>query len=250
MFAIVNAKELKKAIAAVARAAAKPNSREVARCPALATIRFSFTGDKLELAACDGFRLATLTIDCQSDTDAVCLVNAGTVKKWKSKSALATITIDGDALTLDQLKLSIDPSEYVDLDSLDIDHNITITVSAADLKQSIKAVKVFAKDNSNFVRFITTDAAMLIHSASAEWGDYTGLIPCQSNAEIEFAANCTYLWDALVNAKGDITINMTERWLPFEIHSTARWTIMPMSIDESDFQHRREYMHRKQEAAA
>lgn len=210
----VEARTLKECIGQVVFAAAADDSR-----PVLAGVLVTLSGDRITLAAADGFRLAvrSAALARPVEADLSLLVPARTFQE------LARALPDGEE---DLVEIAATPSRNqalfrcgrVEVVSRLIEgqfpdykriiptsYSTRVVVNTADFLQAARAASVFAKDNSNIVRLAIAPGheelvpgRMAVSGSSAEMGDNEGELDASvEGEEMQIAFNGRYLRDAL-----------------------------------------------------
>ena len=206
----LEADAFRRMIKQVVLAAATDESR-----PILTGVLAKFEGNKLTLAAADGFRLSVRTVELPAETKPVSVIIPA-----RALAELARISANEEDITLvipPTRKQALFHTPNVDLVSLLIEGNFpdyqqiipkTYTthtvVNTKSLLRACKTANIFARDAANIVRFQIVPGSELapghitIAATSAELGDNVGEIDAAIKGdEIEIAFNVKYLIDVL-----------------------------------------------------
>ena len=206
----LEAAAFRRMIEQVVLAAATDESR-----PILTGVLAKFEGNKLTLAAADGFRLSVRTAELPTETEPVSVIIPA-----RALAELARISTDEEDITLaitPTRKQVLFHAPNVDLVSQLIEGNFpdyqqiipkTYTtrtvVNTNSLLRACKTASIFARDAANIARFQITPGGELapghitIAATSAELGDNVGEIDASIEGdEIEIAFNVKYLIDVL-----------------------------------------------------
>lgn len=238
----------KKMIEQVVLAAATDESR-----PILTGVLAKFEGDRLTLAAADGFRLSVRTAELPSETEP-----ASVIVPARALAELARISTDEEDITM-----AITPprnqvlfhTPNVDLVSQLIEGNFpdyqqiipksytTRTVlNTNSLLSACKTANIFARDAANIVRFQIVPGGELapghvtIAATSAELGDNVNEMDASIEGdEIEIAFNVKYLIDLLsVMDTAQVALETTDPSSPGVIRPVGDvdfvHVIMPMHV--------------------
>lgn len=194
----------------VVLAAATDESR-----PILTGVLAKFEGNKLTLAAADGFRLSVRTAELPTETEP-----ASVIIPARALAELARISTDEEDITLaitPTRKQALFHAPNVDLVSQLIEGNFPdyqqiipksystrTVVNTNSLLRACKTASIFARDAANIARFQIAPGGELapghitIAATSAELGDNVGEIDASIEGdEIEIAFNVKYLIDVL-----------------------------------------------------
>lgn len=233
-------------------AAAKDESR-----PILTGIYTALEGNKLTMAAADGYRLAVRTteIDQTFDEPVSIVIPARTL------SEVARILGDDDEYVYIQLPgerdLVIFQTQHTQISSQLLEgrfpdfsaiiprsYNTSSVIETADLLRAAKRAEIFARDNANSARIELTPPAgpgdageMLVIGRSAERGDNEGVLQATIEGEgLEIAFNIRYLIDVLsVISEERVIIESNGQANPGVIRPEGRddfvHVIMPMSTN-------------------
>ena len=247
---VVPADVLKGAIERVAFAAATEDSR-----PVLTGIKVEISGNKLTLAAADGFRLGVETVELATgvEEDMGFIVPAKTMQEVQrligDRADDITITVTepasqvlfkfGDIEIVSQLVQGAFP-DYEKL--IPASAGTTATVKLQDFLQAARAAAVFARDGSGIVRLIVSpgeDGApgkITVASRAEELGDNEGGFEAEIEGdEAKVAFDSRYLLDVLgVLGSGTVTLETTTPSSPGVIRATDRagytHVVMPMFV--------------------
>ena len=245
---------LKGAIERVAFAAATEDSR-----PVLTGIKVELTGNKLTLAAADGFRLGVETVELASavEEDMGFIVPARTMQEVQrligDRASDITITVTEPA---SQVLFKIQDDTYdVEIVSqlvqgafpdyeklIPASAGTTATVKLQDFLQATRAAAIFARDGSGIVRLIVSpgedggEGKVTVESRADELGDNEGVFEAKVEGdEAKVAFDSRYLLDVLgVLGNGTVTLETTTPSSPGVIRATDRdgytHVVMPMFV--------------------
>ncbi|HJM52576.1 MAG TPA: DNA polymerase III subunit beta [Dehalococcoidia bacterium] len=241
---------LKGAIERVAFAAATEDSR-----PVLTGIKVEIAGNKLTLAAADGFRLGVETVElgAEAEEDMGFIVPARTMQEVQrligDRADDITVTVTepasqvlfkfGDIEIVSQLVQGAFP-DYAKL--IPASAGTTATVQLPDFLQATRAASIFARDGSGIVRLIVTPGEdgelgkVTVASRAEEVGDNEVEFEATIDGdEAKVAFDGRYLLDVLgVLGSGDVTLETTTPSSPGVIRATDRdgytHVVMPMFV--------------------
>ena len=247
---VVAADVLKGAIERVAFAAATEDSR-----PVLTGINVEIAGNKLTLAAADGFRLGVETVELVTgvEEDMGFIVPAKTMQEVqrligdRADDIMITVTEPasqvlfkfGDIEIVSQLVQGAFP-DYEKL--IPASAGTTATVKLQDFLQATRAAAIFARDGSGIVKLIVSpgqDGApgkITVASRAEELGDNEGEFDATIDGdEAKVAFDSRYLLDVLgVLGSGTVTLETTTPSSPGVIRATDRsgytHVVMPMFV--------------------
>jgi DNA polymerase-3 subunit beta len=208
----VQAEELRQAISQVAFAAATEESR-----PVLTGVQSEFEGDKLTLAAADGFRLAVHRTKLQEAVKekAAMIIPA---KAFNELNRLISDPAEPVEITLNvqksQILFKVKNVEMVSQliqgtfpnyqQLIPQTYTTKARIDVAEFLRAIRMASVFARDGSGIARLIVTPGAkpeegkMTIAARADEIGDNIGEIDAMVDGEAaKIAFNARYLADVL-----------------------------------------------------
>ena len=222
--------------------------------PTLTGVEFRLTGEKLTMAATDGFRLSVESHPHDGDELSV-IVPAG------SLAEVAKVAADCDGIVAiyvgkqrNQMLFSLEGgdkalwqraelvSELIDAKFPDYNatmpktHDTTIKLPSKQLADALKVARLFARDNADIVRFSAKpeDGTLTLSANSAEVGDgITELAATVDGPEINIAFNGKYFAEALQQIDGNVVIELTQPTRPGLLYRDGgkaefTHTIMPM----------------------
>ncbi len=249
---------LRKMIDQVIFAAATDESR-----PTLTGVEVSFKGDRLTMAATDGFRLSvrSVELDTAFDEDITVIVPA------KSLGELARILADADeehpvqvtvtqarnqilfrvwgkggqsrgAFHLVDIVSQLIEARFPDYRAIIPKNYATRTVVDTDsLLKAVRVAQLFARDNSNIVRLSVIPGngehpgALRLTATSAEMGDNVNELDAMVEGdELDIAFNGRYLIDVLSQIDQPQVVMETTQ-------STRPGTIRPVGMGTEEFLH-------------
>lgn len=207
---VIDADHLAKMIASVAYAAATDESR-----PTLTGVCFKIKAGCLTMAATDGFRLAVreypnhvnlqdheVVIPARTMTEVRRI--AGMLKEEENALARLAISETGNSIRF-ELGRTIVVSQLIDANYPNYEaiipkaHSVTMQMDRQAMVAAFKAANLFARDNSNIVRFsVRTTGTILVSATSAESGNAVSEINAAVNGhDLDIAFNGRYMLDAL-----------------------------------------------------
>ncbi len=230
--------------------------------PVLAAVCLS-TGEALEVAGADGFRLAWEKIPGKLAGDEKLLIPKQAVKLleglWKKaavpdlqnastpvqvalakrpirltwKDGVLELRFDAVMITVrlmqgtfpDYPKLI--PSECVS----------SVTVRAEDLTRALLQVKSLAKSNAGIVRLVWDTAELKLSARAEEVGDVTTAMGAQATVPGRTAVNFGLLRDYLAKKEGPVTISLSYAGggpITFSHRGSATVVILPMMVNWGD----------------
>lgn len=197
--------------------------------PILTSLLFSFQKDKLEVAATDGYRLATLVDKDQTigiEKELLIPVKAlNEVFRMMSQTESETVVfkvsdelkqvlfiVDGIEIYVRLIEgdyppfKKIIPAEFI--------HSVQLELS--DLASQVKRAFLFSKESSNIVRVSLSKDKLTVKATSPATGEYVGEIDIKFDGEDqEVAFNALYLLDFLNTQKeGEVIFQMNESLKP------------------------------------
>lgn len=220
--------------------------------PILTSLLFSFQKDKLEIAATDGYRLATLKYPKQIqglEKDLLVPVKAlNEVFRMMNQSDSETVDfkiaeeLKQVLFIVDGVKIYVrliegDYPPYKKIIPEEFIHSIKLDLK--DLVTQVKRAFLFAKESSNIVRLFLEKDLIKVTAQSPSSGEYSGEIVIKYDGEPqEIAFNATYLLDFLNTQKeGEIVFKMNESLKPvaFEFPNEKEYLyiVMPFRTNQS-----------------
>jgi len=231
---------LAKAVERVVFASAKDSLR-----PVLTGVLFEFGKKKIRLVATDGFRLAVEELATESKAEPVNLlvpsrvvmevVRLATEGKISVGHLSATNQIYfmiGEIQVVSQL-LSGNFPDYGKI--LPKEFSTEVSVSKDELLQAIKATHIFARDNSNMVKWQVEEGKLILLSSSPERGDCRVEIPISLTGDpLEIIFNAKYVLDYLSIVEGEtLWVGMGTKLSPGMIKDLKResgqYVVMPIN---------------------
>lgn len=220
--------------------------------PVLTSLLFSFQENQLEIAATDGFRLATfvqpennthlrkdLLIPVKALSEVFRMMNQveGTTVDFTVAEELKQVLFIVDGV---QIYVRLIEGEYPPYKKIiPQEFAYTIALDGGELTSQVKRAFLFARDASNIVKFILQDNILKVYAHSPAFGEYTGEIPIQYSGETqEVAFNAMYLLDFLnVQKENEILFSMNESLKPvaFKVASEPHYiyVVMPFRTNRS-----------------
>lgn len=218
----VESAALRKAIERVEFAAASDESR-----PVLTGVHMKASGDRLTLAAADGFRLAVADIPLASPPEPFEIIVPARALRELSRllgDAKEPVEIRVNAQR-NQVQFTLTDVEMVAqlvqgtfphyAQLIPSEWNTRVTVPVDDFRREVRGAAIFARDGSGIVRLYIHAAgegpARLVVSARAEEvGTYEGEIDAEVEGESSrIAFNARYLQDVLAVLQDRVSLEMT-----------------------------------------
>lgn len=231
---------LAKSVERVVFASAKDSLR-----PVLTGVLFEFGKKKIRLVATDGFRLAVEEILVESKIDQQnLLVPSRVVLEVIRLSGEGSVTVGhlpgtnqiyfvvGEVQIVSQL-LSGNFPDYGKI--LPKEFTTEVKVSKDELSQAVKATYIFARDNSNMVKWQVNDSTVVLLSTSPERGECRVEVPITLDGDdLEIIFNAKYVMDYLATVEGDtIWVGMGTKLSPGMFKDTKResgqYVVMPIN---------------------
>jgi DNA polymerase-3 subunit beta len=232
--------QLSAAVERVVFASAKDSLR-----PVLTGVLWEFNKSKIRLVATDGFRLAveelevptksdkeTLLVPSRVVMEVVKLANNGQIIVGHLPSTNQVYFMIGEVLIVSQLLAGNFP-EYGKI--LPKEFTTEISVSKDELLQAVKATHIFARDNSNMVKWQIEKGKLTLLSSSPERGECQVEVPVSLNGEpLEIIFNAKYLLDYLSIVTGaSLWVGMGSKLSPGMIkdtkHESGQYVVMPIN---------------------
>lgn len=231
---------LSKAVERVVFASAKDSLR-----PVLTGVLWEFGKKKIRLVATDGFRLAVEELKVESMADQVnLLVPSRVVMEVVRLAGSGNISI-GHLATTNQIYFMVGEVQVVSQllagnfpdyqKILPKEFTTEISVNRDELLQAIKATHIFARDNSNMVRWQISEGKLILLSNSPERGDCSVEVPIFLTGEdLEIIFNAKYVLDFLSITEGDtLWVGMGTKLSPGMIKDLKResgqYVVMPIN---------------------
>lgn len=246
----LNAHALRSAIAQVVFAAATDDTR-----PVLTGGYAQFSGDKLTLAAADGFRLAvhSAPLTTPIDEEVSIIIPARSLRELdrllKDQEDPVELTINSQRsqvlfrLQNVEIVSQLIQGTFPDYNQLiPQNHTTRIVVNVAEFLRSTRSAAIFARDGSGIVRLLMTQGGELspgkvvITARTEEIGDNLGEIEAMIEGdEAKIAFNSKYLMDVFEVLKDEqVSLEITNPSSPGVFRSTgdSDWiqVIMPMFV--------------------
>lgn len=236
----IPAKTLKEAIEGVVFASAKDSLR-----PILTGVLWEVSKKKIRLVATDGFRLAIEDIKVETKADQLNLLVPSRVVMevirlgeqeeimigYTSKTNQVSFMI-GEIQVVSQLLAGnfpeygkILPKEFVS----------EVVANKDELLQGVRATHIFARDNSNMVKWQVTKKKLTLSASSPERGECSVEVPITlSGDDTEIIFNAKYVLDYLTIAQGEtIEVGMGDKLAPGMFRDpkreSGRYIVMPIN---------------------
>jgi DNA polymerase-3 subunit beta len=231
---------LSQAVERVVFASAKDSLR-----PVLTGVLWEFGKKSLRLVATDGFRLAVedVVVDSKKESanllvpsravlEAVRLGGEGSLSIGHLAATNQIYFVTGDVQVVSQL-LSGNFPDYNKI--LPKEFTTEITVNKDELLQAVRATHIFARDNSNMVRWQVEEKQLVLLSSSPERGECRVEVPLKLSGEpIEIIFNAMYVLDYLTIVQGDdLTVGMGTKLSPGMFkdlkRASGQYVVMPIN---------------------
>lgn len=236
----LEAATLSKAVERVVFASAKDSLR-----PVLTGVLWEMGKKNIRLVATDGFRLAVeeLSTEIKTETPNL-LVPSRVVMEVVRMATEGQITIGhlpatnqiyfivGEVLVVSQL-LSGNFPDYAKI--LPKEFITEASINKDELLQAIKAAHIFARDNSNMVKWQVKENKLVLLSSSPERGECVVEVPIKLTGEpIEIIFNAKYVLDYLPLVEGEsLIVGMGTKLSPGMFRDSKRpngqYVIMPIN---------------------
>lgn len=236
----LEAKVLSKAVERVVFASAKDSLR-----PVLTGVLWELSKKKVRLVATDGFRLAVEEIQAETKAEqlsllvparvvmeVVRLAGEGVVSIGHLKETNQISFVVGETQIVSQL-LSGSFPDYQKI--LPKEFSTEITVNKDELLQAVKAAHIFARDNSNMVRWVVEAGKVVLLSNSPERGECRVEVSTTLAGDpLEIIFNAKYVLDYLSITEGEtISVGMGTKLSPGMFRDTKRengqYVVMPIN---------------------
>jgi len=236
----LEAKSLATAVSQVVFASAKDSLR-----PVLTGVLWEFLKKKVRLVATDGFRLAVEEISVDTKTELTSLLVPSRVVMEVVRLAGEEKIVVGHLPATNQIYFVVGETQIVSqlLSGNFPDYNkilpkeftTEIKVNKDELLQAIKATHIFARDNSNMVRWQVAEEKLVLLSSSPERGECRVEVPITlTGDDIEIIFNAKYVLDFLGIVGGDtLWIGLGGKLSPGMIKDAGRengqYVVMPIN---------------------
>jgi DNA polymerase III subunit beta len=236
----IDPKELSIAVDRVAFASAKDTLR-----PVLTGVLWEFSGKKVRLVSTDGFRLAVedlktetkegqanLLVPSRVVMEVVRLANDTAIKVGHLPTTNQIYFVVGETLVVSQL-LSGNFPDYQKI--LPKEFTTEVLVNKDELLQAIKATHIFARDNSNMVKWQIEELKLVLLSSSPERGECRVEVPVTLEGDdLEIIFNAKYVLDYLSIVQGEsLWVGMGTRLSPGMFKDKSRengqYVVMPIN---------------------
>lgn len=236
----IGPKELLTAVDRVAFASAKDTLR-----PVLTGVLWEFMGKKVRLVSTDGFRLAVedlitetkpeqsnLLVPSRVVMEVVRLASDAPIKVGHLPTTNQIYFVVGETLVVSQL-LSGNFPDYQKI--LPKEFTTEVLVNKDELLQAIKATHIFARDNSNMVKWQIEDSKLVLLSSSPERGECRVEVPITLEGDdLEIIFNAKYVFDYLSIVQGEtLWVGMGTKLSPGMFKDKSRengqYVVMPIN---------------------
>lgn len=202
--------------------------------PTLTGVKFMVDGGNLTMAATDGFRLSVAKLESVAPngnddlgaiipaktlgTASVIAKDAESVEVFVTDRNVLFVFVGGVRAMWQRVELS---SELIDARYPDYNATMpkeaatTATVDSKRLQQAINVAMLYARDNSNIVRFSVGDNAIGVSAQSAETGGSDSRIDCEVKGDgVDIAFNGRMILDALKRFDDLVLLELTQNTRP------------------------------------
>lgn len=236
----IDAKALLPAVERVVFASARDSLR-----PVLTGVLLEFGKKKIKLVATDGFRLAveelpveskveqlTLLVPSRVVSEVIRLSEEGQIEVGHLAATNQIYFVVGETQVVSQL-LSGNFPDYGKI--LPKEFTTEVSVNKDELLQAIKAVYIFARDNSNMVKWQIQEGKLILQSSSPERGECVVEVPITLTGEsLEIIFNAKYVLDYLSIVVGEtLWVGMGDKLSPGMFKDTSResgrYVVMPIN---------------------
>jgi len=236
----INPKELLSAVERVVFASAKDTLR-----PVLTGVLWEFLNKGVRLVSTDGFRLAVedlvtetkegqsnLLVPSRAVMEVVRLAKDSLIKIGHLPATNQIYFVVEETLIVSQL-LSGNFPDYQKI--LPKEFTTEVMVNKDELLQAIKATHIFARDNSNMVRWQVEDSKLVLLSSSPERGECRVEIPVTLEGDdLEIIFNAKYVLDYLSIVSGEtLWVGMGTKLSPGMFRDKSRengqYVVMPIN---------------------
>jgi DNA polymerase-3 subunit beta len=213
--------------------------------PVLTGVLWEINKKNIRLVATDGFRLAVEEIGVKTSTDrlsllvpsrvvmeVVRLAGEGSVKIGHLASTNQIYFLIGEIQIVSQL-LSGNFPDYQKI--IPKEFTSEAKVNKDELWRAVKATHIFAKDNSNMVRWQIETQKLILLSSSPERGECRAEVSIELSGEaLEVVFNAKYLLDYLSIAEGEsLWIGLGSKLAPAMVKDPTRasgqYIVMPIN---------------------
>lgn len=231
---------LSQAVERVVFASAKDSLR-----PVLTGVLWEMGKKKVRLVATDGFRLAieeietenkgeerVLLVPSRAVMEVVRLAGEGEIRVGHLPETNQIYFVVGEVLVVSQLLAGNFP-EYGKI--LPKEFTTEIVVDKGELLQAVRAAHIFARDNSNMVRWQVEEAKLKLSASSPERGECLVEVPIKLTGEkLEIIFNAKYLLDYLLIVEGErLFVGMGSKLSPGMMRDVERksgqYVVMPIN---------------------
>lgn len=231
---------LSKAVERVVFASAKDSLR-----PVLTGVLFEFGKKKIRLVATDGFRLAVEELQVESRDEQANLLVPSRVVMEVVRLATGGSVVVGHLAATNQIYFKVGEIQVVSQllsgnfpdygKILPKEFSTEISVSRDELLQAVKATHIFARDNSNMVKWQIEEGKLVLLSSSPERGECRVEVPISLTGDnLEIIFNAKYVLDFLSIVEGDtLWVGMGTKLSPGMIKDLKResgqYVVMPIN---------------------
>ena len=231
---------LLKAVERVVFASAKDSLR-----PVLTGVLWEVSKKKVRLVATDGFRLAVEEIETETKTENLSLLVPSRVVLEVVRLATEGSVSIGHLSETNQISFMVGETQIVSQllsgnfpdygKILPKEFTSEIKVNKDELLQAVKAAHIFARDNSNMVKWQVEEGKVILLSSSPEKGECSVEVPTTLTGEpLTIIFNAKYVMDYLTITDGeDLWMGMGGKLAPAMIKDTKRgsgqYVVMPIN---------------------
>lgn len=198
--------------------------------PTLTGVKFTIDGGNLTMAATDGFRLSVAKLDSVApngndevsaiipaktlDTVSVIAKDAESIEVFVTDRNVLFVFTGGVRAMWQRVELSSEliDARYPDYNAtMPKESTTTATVDSRRLQQAINVAMLYARDNSNIVRFSVGDNDIGVSARSAETGGSDSRIDCEVKGDgVDIAFNGRMMLDALKRFDDLVLLELTQ----------------------------------------
>jgi DNA polymerase-3 subunit beta len=237
---VLEASSLSKAVERVVFASARDSLR-----PVLTGVLWEFGKKKIRLVATDGFRLAVEELQAETKADQINLLVPSRVVMEVVRLATGGNVSIGHLAATNQIYFMIGEIQVVSQllsgnfpdygKILPKEFSTEISISKDELLQAIKATHIFARDNSNMVKWLIEEGKLVLLSSSPERGECRVEVPVSLTGDpLEIIFNAKYVLDYLSIVEGEtLWVGMGTKLSPGMIKDLKResgqYVVMPIN---------------------
>jgi DNA polymerase-3 subunit beta len=208
-------------------------------------VLWEFGKKKIRLVATDGFRLAVEELQAETKADQINLLVPSRVVMEVVRLATGGNVSIGHLAATNQIYFMIGEIQVVSQllsgnfpdygKILPKEFSTEISISKDELLQAIKATHIFARDNSNMVKWLIEEGKLVLLSSSPERGECRVEVPVSLTGDpLEIIFNAKYVLDYLSIVEGEtLWVGMGTKLSPGMIKDLKResgqYVVMPIN---------------------